>query len=810
MTDRRKSALYVLAFLALLILFFSKILFTDRIIRAPDIINELYWGVKDMPNTPLTDLFRFNLKADWNMFENSGETTEGGWVAQQFLIHKALLFHFIPAPASVAWFIVFHLFLGGAGAFMYCRAIGIGRLGSMLAGLIFAVAPENASLINAGHVLKIATISIAPWAFFFFERGFQTRRSIFALITAVVLAFQFFHGHWQIAYYTCLGIGVYGVVRSLDILLRERSGERFRFLKLFSLNLVTVLFFLSTVAISLFPLASWSVDTTRGAGSGANEGKGGLQIEEAMSWSLPPEELATFIIPGFFGFSRQEAGENPSNIDSYYWGRMHFTQTTDYMGLLPWLLVPLPLMFRRDRYTWLAVGAIVGGILFSMGKYTPAYHFLYDHFPGIDRFRVPKMMMFIPVLGLGILSARGLDILRDETCRGTRAFRRYVIGLLALPLVLLILLGILKGGESYWVNSFIDILAQPTRYEQGPELVRQRWDNLLAETGIAIGVTALFAALFLAFRKNRISPRIFPIVLLVLFLADVGRVNAKFMFLVDVPEKSKGIRTPVMEFLLKDSKEYRVMPLNADPLQYAMEKIPVMFTSHPVQLKRWQDALDSFSFNSVIPDMLNVKYLVYSSDQYEKDKGALGDKFRPVYQSPDGAEIVLENRAVLPKAWLVPSVLVQNDPGMILGVLNSPSFDPRAMAVVESMPPIAMEPPGRGAPYSQDVAKVTRNEGEHVAISADVKTNSLLVLGDKYYKGWKAVVDGKTVPIQPVNYILRGVYLTPGHHEVEFVFDPIAFKVGKYLTLSSFALFFLVLGWECWRSRMGRSAGSKA
>ncbi|MBI1920702.1 MAG: YfhO family protein [Geobacter sp.] len=796
MTDRRKSALYLIALLALLILFFSKILFTDKIIRAPDIINELYWTVKDMPNASLTDLFRFNLKADWNMFENSGETTEGGWVAQQFLIHKALLFHFIPAPASVAWFIVFHLFLGGGGAFMYCRAIGIGRLGSMLAGLIFAVAPENASLINAGHVLKIATISIAPWAFFFFEKGFQSRRLVYFVTTAVVLAFQFFHGHWQIAYYTCLGIGVYGVARSVGILLRERSSQKFGFLKLLGMNLVTVIFFLSTVAISLLPLASWSVATTRGASSGANEGRGGLQIDEAMSWSLPPEELATFVIPGFFGFSRQEAGENPANISSYYWGRMHFTQTTDYMGLLPWLLVPLPLIFRRDRYTWLAAGAIAGGILFSIGKYTPFYQLLFDYFPGINRFRVPKMMMFIPVLGLGILAARGVDVLRDETVRGTRAFRRYVLGLMVLPLLLLVLLGILKVGESYWINSFVDILAQPTRYEQGPELVRQRWDNILVETGIAVGVAALFAAVFAAFWKNRLSPRIFPIVLLVLFLADVGRVNAKFMFLVDVPEKSKGVRTPVMEFLLKDSKDYRVMPLNTDPLQYAMEKIPVMFTSHPVQLKRWQDALDSFSFTSVVPDMLNVKYLVLPKDQYEQDKVALGDKFRPVYQSPEGSEIVLENRAVLPKAWLVASVLVQSDPGAILGILNNPSFDPRSMAVVESMPPIAMQPPDRGAPNPPGVARVTHYEGEHVVLSADVTTNSLLVLAEKYYKGWKAVVDGNPVPIQPVNYILRGVYLTPGRHEVEFVFDPIAFKVGKYLTLSSFAIFLILLGRE--------------
>jgi uncharacterized membrane protein YfhO len=66
-------------------------------------------------------------------------------------------------------------------------------------------------------------------------------------------------------------------------------------------------------------------------------------------------------------------------------------------------------------------------------------------------------------------------------------------------------------------------------------------------------------------------------------------------------------------------------------------------------------------------------------------------------------------------------------------------------------------------------------------------------LGEKYYKGWKASVDGNRAEIYPVDHLLRGVYLTPGEHTVEFVFDPLPFKVGKYLTFGSFAFFALML-----------------
>jgi uncharacterized membrane protein YfhO len=65
----------------------------------------------------------------------------------------------------------------------------------------------------------------------------------------------------------------------------------------------------------------------------------------------------------------------------------------------------------------------------------------------------------------------------------------------------------------------------------------------------------------------------------------------------------------------------------------------------------------------------------------------------------------------------------------------------------------------------------------------------MLVLGEKFYKGWKATIDHVPTTIYPVDYILRGVYLAPGTHKIEFNFDPLPFKIGKWLTLSSFAIF---------------------
>ena len=811
MTDRKKDLLILSGLLAVLLIVFSKILFTTQIIRAPDILNEFYWGVKDFGNRPFWSVFRVDLSsAGWNLFINSGHTNEGGMASEQFLFFRNLIFWLIPAPASVAWYLVLQLFIGGAGVYCFCRLLGATPWAALAGGLVFAVAPENASLINAGHVMKIATITFAPWAFYFLEKGFKTRRLFYFLATAFVLAYQFFHTHWQVAFYTCLAIGVYGIVRSLCIVFADNNGKK-EFGRLLALNLTLLVFFLTMVAISLVPLANWSKETNRGVNSGANvtasagqsQAKGGLAREEAMSWSMPPEETAAFIIPGFFGFSRQEAGPNPTNIDSYYWGRMNFTQTVSYMGLLPWLLLPLPLIFRRDRYTWLALSAVVVGILFSMGKYTPFYNLLFDYFPGINRFRVPKMMMFIPVLGLGVLSALAIDLLLDPAVRGSRAFKRYVVGIILLPILLLVLVGVQAAMGNFWVNKFIDMLAQPTRYEpQSEKLVLQRWNNLVSETWIAAGLSAIFAVVFVLYQRGKLAAKMLPFVLIALFLFDTGRVNSKFMFLVDEPHKATAAQSPDIAFLAKQPKEFRTLPMGGDPMPYVAAQIPVMFTSNPVQQRRWQEFLDNFNLNSSMPDILNVRYVVATKEQYEQDRAALSGKYRPVFVTPNGALMVLENQAVLPKAWLAPVAVQVPNAADVLGALQNPQFDPRVMALVESAPPIPMAGPGATLPATgPGQVRINKYEAEKIDLDAAVAMNSMLVMGEKYYKGWKATVDGKLTEIYPVNHVLRGIYLTPGVHKVEMVFDPTPYKIGKYLTLVSFAVFALFLGREIWLKR---------
>jgi hypothetical protein len=45
----------------------------------------------------------------------------------------------------------------------------------------------------------------------------------------------------------------------------------------------------------------------------------------------------------------------------------------------------------------------------------------------------------------------------------------------------------------------------------------------------------------------------------------------------------------------------------------------------------------------------------------------------------------------------------------------------------------------------------------------------VLVVSENDYPGWRAYVDGQSVPIVRVNYNLRGVVVPQGEHEITFV-----------------------------------------
>lgn len=75
-----------------------------------------------------------------------------------------------------------------------------------------------------------------------------------------------------------------------------------------------------------------------------------------------------------------------------------------------------------------------------------------------------------------------------------------------------------------------------------------------------------------------------------------------------------------------------------------------------------------------------------------------------------------------------------------------------------------------------------------VTIRATLLEEGYLVLGDTFYPGWNAYVDGKKSKVLKTNYILRSVFLEKGEHIVKFVYEPKSFAIGMIITLISIGI----------------------
>ncbi len=816
MTGRKTGILdrdsFYIALLGLIVITFcGRLLFTDQIIRASDVITQFFWSAKAMHEQPLLEYIRkfpAVFQASWDTLSDGGRTLEGGWNAIDFLFYRHLIFHFFPFPASIAWLAVLSLVWGGIGTYFYCRLIGISRFGAFAAGLLFALCTENASLINAGHIQKIEAINWLPWVLLFLEKGLRSGRLFHYAMTALLLSVQFFTMHWQISFYTCLAAGMYWLFNVGGRYLAERHDYGKTLRRDLLLPLALVVLFFSTIAMSFAPLVSWSQQSERGdavtgsaGGSAATSTEKGIGFAEGMSWSLPPEEILSFFVPGLFGFSRQEGGDVPASGQVYYWGRMRFTQTGDYLGLLPWFLIPLPLLFRRDRYTWFFTFLMAATLIMALGKYTFVYRSMFEYLPAFSKFRVPKMILFLFAFGAAVLMGKGADILAEGA-----AERKKLTWWVGWCGGLVVLVGLLWVGMRFGGQIVADLLgeyiAAPTRYQSGARLIDERYGFMLREGSIAFAIGSFYLLTFFAwFRKWLPGKALLPL-LAILLLGDLWRVNDRFFVVTPPPQVAgKAARNDIVEFLGPRIDHYRMQPLNQENAHYYADNGFANISAYvTISERRYKEFLEAFSLTSSMPDVMNLKYLILPTSDYEAQKVALATKYAPVFTSANGS-VVLENKTVLPKAWLVPSVAVVADPRQRLAIMNSsPDFNPAMVALVEAQPPLPLLPYGQAK--GAGTATLETYEPNRITVTATATANALLVLGEKYYRWWYARVDGKPAEIYPVDHVLRGVYLAPGIHKVEFVFDPLPFKVGKWLTLASFAFYAVLLGREWWIRRM--------
>jgi hypothetical protein len=135
---------------------------------------------------------------------------------------------------------------------------------------------------------------------------------------------------------------------------------------------------------------------------------------------------------------------------------------------------------------------------------------------------------------------------------------------------------------------------------------------------------------------------------------------------------------------------------------------------------------------------------------------------------------------------------------LTLSKLVSPSFDPHQLVLLAS--PLPLPSPSATNEEAKPVEFVSYKPAD-ITLKADAKTASVLLLNDKYDPNWKVTVDQKPAELLRCNFIMRGVYLQPGTHTVEFRFRPAIWPL--YVTVLAM---FIALGLLSYMVVAGRKA----
>jgi len=139
---------------------------------------------------------------------------------------------------------------------------------------------------------------------------------------------------------------------------------------------------------------------------------------------------------------------------------------------------------------------------------------------------------------------------------------------------------------------------------------------------------------------------------------------------------------------------------------------------------------------------------------------------------------VYQNLDNLPRAFVVHRARVLDDEAAI-AAMKDEAFRPGEEVILAEGESL------EGGGGRDDEVEIVLYEPERVVVEARLAEEGYLVLTDAYYPGWRALIDGREVPIHRADVLFRAVRLPAGRHRVEFVYDPLSFKIGAAISLAA-------------------------
>lgn len=197
---------------------------------------------------------------------------------------------------------------------------------------------------------------------------------------------------------------------------------------------------------------------------------------------------------------------------------------------------------------------------------------------------------------------------------------------------------------------------------------------------------------------------------------------------------------------------------------------------HAAKMGRYKELFDYqiAKNNMSVLNMLNTKYFIIA-DQNNQPQAQL-------------------NIDAYGNAWFVDNVLLVDSADKEMKALDS--LNTQKIAVIDKSKLNASVKfnfqKDSTATISLDKYGVTE-----LIYSSNSNSEQFAVFSEIYYKdGWNAYIDGELTPHYRVNYVLRGMKVPAGKHQIVFKFEPKVIQKGSLVSLISYGLLIAItIGW---------------
>jgi len=705
------------------------------------------------------------------------------------------------------------LFLSILGFYILLLIFGVNSWLAIAGAIAYGFSSFFFQILGAGHNTQaIALAYMAPMIGGIYY-AYRHNALKGALLTAFFLTLEIQANHPQITYYALICLMIFGIVEFIYSL---KNNSVVKFFKTSALLIIPFIIAIGINFASLYTTYEYGKYSIRGKSDLVGENKNvtsGLNKDYITYWSYGVDETFNLLIPNYKGGSSHPFDRNSETYKvlsqnknqaaatqlQKYWGpQSGGTEGPHYVGAIVFFLFVLGLILIKGPEKWWLLAATILSIMLAWGKnFMPLSNLFIEYFPGYNKFRAVTMTLVITefcIPLLGFLALRDIfngTITKKEIIRGLKITAGITCGFILLVIIFPGIAGsfIGQGENDYpeWLKS---------------ALITDRKGLLRNDSLRSLVFILLSSGVILGFIFDKLKKEYAILIIALLIVLDLWTVDKRYLD-ADRFERPSTIQksfapTVADAFILKDPTQHRVLNLAVSPFN---DNSPTSFFHksiggyHGAKMERYQELIDSCIF----PELGAFGGAAQKAKSVEELQTALNDTPVPVLNILNTKYIIYQSNALplinsnaLGNAWFVEKPVFAENANKEISLINS--FNPSKEEIIGNSFKNQITKPSFPVLENEKIVLISYQPDE-LRYKYSAREEKLAVFSEIYYPaGWKCYIDGKESRYFRADWVLRGMVVPAGDHEIMFTFKPASYYTGNKVSLASSVLLILLFG----------------